>query len=278
MAVYKLKAIASILAFCAPFAAATGVQGESAPSAHTETESPYTHEYGAAISDGTVIHSMTVCSIVHETKCTDTTSVGDATMQGPSAATAASSVVVVQPSVPAGGAQTTYQGQGVPSDTQDVPAPTVPVASATVVPGVPGAPGASGTNYAPPAGASDSAASAEHGSMPPINPSGVAPSQGSEGVPPAVPSVISTTDASGNPTMITSVYSQPSAAVSDTVTAVVTGTETGYDTTVSGTAIGTDAEETGDGTPTGTPGVTASAAAKMLTPGALLGFAGIFFA
>jgi hypothetical protein len=93
-----------------------------------------------------------------------------------------------------------------------------------------------------------------------------------------LPSLISTTDVSGNPTILTTLYSEPSAAVSDTDTATVTDSETVYDTTVSGTATGTDAEETEDVTPTGTPTVTASAAAKMLTPGAILGFAGILFA
>ncbi|UZP42064.1 hypothetical protein NXS19_009880 [Fusarium pseudograminearum] len=272
MAVYKLKALASILALCATLAAATGTQGESVPcmSAHTETETPYTHEYGAAISDGTVIHSMTVCSIVHETnlpcyyRCS---------LRPPGE----------QPSVPAGGEQTTYHGQGVSSGTEDVPASSVPIASA-IVSSV--APGASETNYAPPAGVSDSAASAEHGSVPGanpsvvnpsvVNPSGAIPSEGGEVVP--LPSLISTTDVSGNPTILTTLYSEPSAAVGDTATAtVVTDSETVYDTAVSGTATGTDAEETDGVTPTGTPTVTASAAAKHLIPGAILGLVGIVF-
>ncbi|RGP79997.1 hypothetical protein FLONG3_1941 [Fusarium longipes] len=268
MAVYKLKALVSILAFCAPLVAATGTNGESALciSAHTETEAPYTHEYGAAISDGTVIHSMTVCSVVHETKCTDTTSVGGETMQPPSAATAASSVPV--------GEQTTYHDQGVSSDTVGVPAPSVPLVSTTITPV---APGASESNYAPPAGASDSAASGEQGSVSAANPpGGTVPSAGGEGVP--LPSLVSTVDGSGNPTILTTYPSEPSAAVSNTATATVTDLETAYESTVSGTATGTDAEETDDLTPTGTPTVTASAAAKILTPGAILGFTGILFA
>ncbi|QPC79413.1 hypothetical protein HYE68_010165 [Fusarium pseudograminearum] len=284
MAVYKLKALASILALCATLAAATGTQGESVPSAHTETETPYTHEYGAAISDGTVIHSMTVCSIVHETKCVDITSAEGESMQPPPAATdVPSGPPGEQPSVPAGGEQTTYHGQGVSSGTEDVPASSVPIASATVSSV---APGASETNYAPPAGVSDSAASAEHGSVPGanpsvvnpsvVNPSGAIPSEGGEVVP--LPSLISTTDVSGNPTILTTLYSEPSAAVGDTATAtVVTDSETVYDTAVSGTATGTDAEETDGVTPTGTPTVTASAAAKHLIPGAILGLVGIVF-
>ncbi|CAF3486438.1 unnamed protein product [Fusarium graminearum] len=282
MAVYKLKALASILALCATLATATGTQGESVPcmSAHTETETPYTHEYGAGISDGTVIHSMTVCSVVHETKCVDTTSAEGESMQPPPAATdVPSGPPGEQPSVPAGGEQTTYHGQSVSSGTEDVPTSSVPIASVTVSSV---APGASETNYAPPAGVSDSAASAEHGSVPGanpsvINPSGVIPSEGGEVVP--VSSLISTTDVSGNPTILTTLYSEPSAAVSDTATAtVVTGSETVYDTVVSGTATGTDAEETDGVTPTGTPTVTASAAAKQLIPGAILGLVGIVFA
>ncbi|EYB33110.1 hypothetical protein FG05_06076 [Fusarium graminearum] len=282
MAVYKLKALASILALCATLATATGTQGESVPcmSAHTETETPYTHEYGAGISDGTVIHSMTVCSVVHETKCVDTTSAEGESMQPPPAATdVPSGPPGEQPSVPAGGEQTTYHGQSVSSGTEDVPTSSVPIASVTVSSV---APGASETNYAPPADVSDSAASAEHGSVPGanpsvINPSGVIPSEGGEVVP--VSSLISTTDVSGNPTILTTLYSEPSAAVSDTATAtVVTGSETVYDTVVSGTATGTDAEETDGVTPTGTPTVTASAAAKQLIPGAILGLVGIVFA
>ncbi|KAF5236638.1 hypothetical protein FAUST_6434 [Fusarium austroamericanum] len=281
MAVYKLKALASILALCATLATATGTQGESVPcmSAHTETETPYTHEYGAGISDGTIIHSMTVCSVVHETKCVDTTSAEGESMQPPPAATdVPSGPPGEQTSVPAGGEQTTYHGQSVSSGTEDVPASSVPIAPVTVSSVTPGA---SETNYAPPAGVSDSAASAEHGSVPGanpsvVNPSGVIPSEGGEVVP--VPSLISTTDVSGNPTILTTLYSEPSAAVSDTATAtVVTGSETVYDTAVSGTATGTDAEETDGVTPTGTPTVTASAAAKHLIPGAILGLVGIVF-
>ncbi|KAM0240511.1 hypothetical protein ACHAPO_002411 [Fusarium lateritium] len=275
MAVYKLKALASILALCAPLVAATGTQGESAlcMSAHTETETPYTHEYGAAISDGTVIHSMTICSVVHETKCTDTTSVGGESMQPPPAATDVPSAPAgEQPSVPVGGEQTTYHDQGVSSGTEGVPVPSVPIVSTTVTPM---ASSASESNYAPPVGATDSAASGEQGSVPAANPSGAVPSEGGEVVP--LPSLISTTDVFGNPTILTTLYSEPSAAVSGTATATVTESETDYDTAVSGTATGTDAEETEDVTPTGTPTVTASAAAKHLTPGAILGFVGILF-
>ncbi|OBS21869.1 hypothetical protein FPOA_08205 [Fusarium poae] len=282
MAVYKLKALASILALCAPIVAATGTQGESAlcMSAHTETETPYTHEYGAAISDGTVIHSMTICSVIHETKCTDTTSVGGESMQPPPAATDVPSAPAgEQPSAPAGGEQTTYHDQGVSSGTEGVPVPSVPIVSTAVTPL---ASGASESNYAPPAGVTDSAASGEQGSVPAANPSGAVPSgavpsEGGEVIP--LPSLISTTDVSGNPTILTTLYSEPSAAVSDTATATatITDSETDYDTAVSGTATGTDAEETEDITPTGTPTVTASAAAKHLTPGAILGFVGILF-
>ena len=70
MSVYKLKTLASILALCAPLIAATDGQGESVQctcsstrcsftsSSHTNislaahTDAPYTHEYGAGISDG----------------------------------------------------------------------------------------------------------------------------------------------------------------------------------------------------------------------------------
>ena len=219
---------------------------------------------------------MTVCSVVHETQCIDTTSVAGETVQ-PSAASAVSSALASgQPSVPAGGEQTTYHGEGVSASTEGAPAPTVPVVSTTIVPSAPGAPGVSGTNYAPPAGETASAASGAQGSMPPVAPSGAVPSDG--GVQP-LPSLISTTDVAGNPTVLTTLYSEPSAAASDTATAVVTDSETVYDTTaVSGTATGTDSEETGDIDATGTPSVTASAASKKLSPGAILGFAAVVFA
>jgi hypothetical protein len=82
-----------------------------------------------------------------------------------------------------------------------------------------------------------------------------------------VPGVQTTTAAYGSSVSVTAV--------------VVTDSETQHESVVSGTAIDTypsSAEETDESTPTGTPGVTASAAAKLLAPGAALAIAGMLIA
>ncbi|KAM0486436.1 hypothetical protein ACHAP7_002236 [Fusarium lateritium] len=275
MAVLKLKVLASILAICAPLVAGTSPDGESVPclTAQTTTAAPYTYEYGVGTTDGTVIHTLNICTTTQEVQCITTTSFGGQSL----------TFATIVPSVPVGGGQssaagehTSYHGQGMSSLTEVVPVPSgtnvvpsvVPgIPSAPSVPGVPGVPGVSGSasqpGYSPPAGVSTG------GQVPvpvPSNGEGTAP----------LPSAVSNTDISGVPTGLTTAYEGPS--VTDTAvvtdTAIVTDSETGYDTAVSGTATDaypSSAGETGEGTPTGTP--TASGATKMLAPGAALGLA-----
>ncbi|KAF9769076.1 hypothetical protein IL306_013560 [Fusarium sp. DS 682] len=266
MAVLKLKVIASILAFCAASVAAT--EGESATclSDHLTTDIPST-EYGVATSDGTVISTMNICTITRETQCGHVVSIISSVKMHPSVSTG-------MPSLPVGGATVSISSpdssilsaKGVStSATQGVPPAEQTGAQSTSVPVSPApAPAPSGTNYVSAPGT----ASGEQGPGP-------MPSNSAVGKNPSSPAVISTTDASGVPTVNTAYAS------SVTGTAAVTDSDTGYETIVSGTATDaypSSAEKTDESTPTGTPGVTASAAAKMLAPGAALGIAGMLIA
>ncbi|SPJ71600.1 uncharacterized protein FTOL_01328 [Fusarium torulosum] len=266
MAVLKLKVLVSILAICAPLVAGTSPDGESVPclTAQTTTAAPYTYEYGVGTSDGTVIHTLNICTTTREVQCITTTSYGGQSLTF-------ATIVPSVPSIPVGGGQssaagehTSYHGQGISSLTEVVTAPSGTNVVPSVVPGVPGVSGsASQPGYSPPADVST-------GGQVPVT----VPSNG-EGTAP-LPSAVSNTDMPGASTGLTTAYEGPS--VTDTAvvtdTAIVTDSETGYDTAVSGTvtdAYSSSAGETGEGTPTGTP--TASGASKMLAPGAALGLA-----
>ncbi|KAF4345279.1 hypothetical protein FBEOM_781 [Fusarium beomiforme] len=264
MTVFKLKVIASILAFCAASVAAT--EGESATclSDHVATDAPST-EHGVTSSGDTVISTMNICTITRVTHCGYVASImSSAEMQ--------SSVATNMPSVPAGGAtgpvnspsNTYLSAKDFSSSATLVISPAEQTgAQSTGAPVVP-APGASNTQYLSGPGA----ASGEQGP-------GFMPSNSAVGENPSPSAIIGTTDASG----VLTISTAHASSVTDTT--VVTDSETGYETTVSGTATGayhSSAEETDESTPTGTPGVTASAAAKTLAPGAALGIAGMLIA
>ncbi|KAJ4255521.1 hypothetical protein NW762_009518 [Fusarium torreyae] len=262
MAVFKLKALASVLAIVAPYVAGTGVDGETGLSAQISTDAAVTQQVGSATSDGTILYTMSVCAVTHQTECTMVVSTSGEAL--PSVVTNMPSVPVGgQPSVPAGGEPTTYHGEGMSSPSEGAPAPS----ETGVEPS--GASAISEPGYSAPAGTSPG------GEPVPVP----VPSGGGEPV--TIPSVIiSTTDASGNPTVLTTAYDEPS--VTDIATATVTGSETVYDTTiVSGTATDgnpSSADGTEEVTPTGTPSVTATGAAQTLSPGAALAIAGILIA
>ncbi|KAH7212771.1 hypothetical protein DER44DRAFT_743319 [Fusarium oxysporum] len=253
MAVFKLKAIAIILAFCAASVAATG--GETATSDHTTTETAVT-DAGYSISDGTLVSTMNICTVTHETKCDHVASVPYSVEMHPSSAAGATA--------PADSSATSVGAQGVSATTEAGPPAEQTGAQSTgapVVPVVP-VPPSSGPSYVPGPGT----ASGEQGTNPsPTNSAGVEN--------PSPSAVVSATDVPGVQTT-TAAYGS---SVTDTAV-VVTDSETGYETAISSTATDTypsSAEETDESTPTGTPGVTASAAAKMLAPGAALSIAGM---
>ncbi|KAF4449775.1 hypothetical protein F53441_6970 [Fusarium austroafricanum] len=259
MAVLKLKVVVSILAFCAASVVGTDHEDESTRcmSAQTSIDSPVTH-YGFATSDGTVVSTMNICTVTHETHCASAAPVVSSVVVHPSAPTVMpSNPAGDNPTVPAGNSQTTYNAQDVTSATGVVPPAEQTGGQSTGAPVVPGIPGTSETVYVPPGDTS-------------LGQQGPNPTQTmSEGtMNPSVTAIISTTDASGNPTVLSTVI-----VPSVTDSAAVTGSENGYDTSVSGSA-----EETAEGTPTGTPGVTATGAAKRLAPGAALGVAGMLIA
>ncbi|KAF5027273.1 hypothetical protein F66182_616 [Fusarium sp. NRRL 66182] len=269
MAVFNLKALASVLALIAPLGVSATDDGQTSLSAQTLTDAPVTEQYGSATSDGSVLYTMSVCVVTHQTECSEVISTGGEVL--PSAATNEASIPVGgQPSVPAGGEPTTYHGEGISSPTEGVPAPSETGLQPS------GVPTGSEPGYSVPA------AGTAPGEQPvPVPSNGgepvPVPSDGGEPVP--VPSVIiSTTDASGNPTVLTTAYDdEPSV----TGTATVTGSETVYETAVSGSYTEVNpssAEETEESTPTGTPGVTATGAGSTLSPGAILGLAGILIA
>ncbi|EMT68288.1 hypothetical protein FOC4_g10012701 [Fusarium odoratissimum] len=245
MAVFKLKAIAIILAFCAASVAATGGETATCLSDHTTTETAVT-DAGYSISDGTLVSTMNICTVTHETKCDHVASVPYSVEMHPSSAAGATA--------PADSSATSVGAQG--TGAQSTGAPVVPVVPV---------PPSSGPSYVPGPGT----ASGEQGTNPsPTNSAGVEN--------PSPSAVVSATDVPGVQTT-TAAYGS---SVTDTAV-VVTDSETGYETAISSTATDTypsSAEETDESTPTGTPGVTASAAAKMLAPGAALSIAGMLIA
>ncbi|ENH68632.1 hypothetical protein FOC1_g10014417 [Fusarium oxysporum f. sp. cubense race 1] len=248
MAVLKLKAIAIILAFCAASVAATGGETATCLSDHTITETAVT-DAGYSISDGTLVSTMNICTVTRETKCDHVASVPYSVEMHPSSASGMPSAPTGA-TAPADSSATSVGAQGV---------------SATTEAGPPADPPSSGPSYVPGPGT----ASGEQGTNPsPTNSAGVEN--------PSPSAVVSATDVPGVQTT-TAAYGS---SVTDTAVAV-TDSETGYETAISSTATDTypsSAEETDESTPTGTPGVTASAAAKMLAPGAALSIAGMLIA
>ncbi|KAJ4070610.1 hypothetical protein NW756_007296 [Fusarium oxysporum] len=265
MAVLKLKAIAIILAFCAASVAATGGETATCLSDHTITETAVT-DAGYSISDGTLVSTMNICTVTHETKCDHVASVPYSVEMHPSSAAGMPSAPTGA-TAPADSSATSVGAQGVSATTEAGPPAEQTGAQSTgapVVPVVP-APPSSGPSYVPGPGT----ASGEQGTNPsPTNSAGVEK--------PSPSAVVSATDVPGVQTT-TAAYGS---SVTDTAV-VVTDSETGYETAISSTATDTypsSAEETDESTPTGTPGVTASAAAKMLAPGAALSIAGMLIA
>ncbi|KAM5351803.1 hypothetical protein ACJ41O_004526 [Fusarium nematophilum] len=240
MAAFKINALAKALALLGAFA--TGAVAEAALSGYTTTESPVTQQHGATTSDGVILYTMSVCTIVHQTECSMTMSTGGQVPSAPA---------TDLPSVPAEGQPTSYHGQGETSPGEGLPEPseTGPHASAAT--------GDEPGYTAPPA---DGTAPGEPGE--PVPSGEPAPS----GEPVPAPSVVSTTDASGNPTVLTTAYDEPS------------GTASGSESGVSPSPTG---DNDGEETPvTSTPGVTATGAAAMpnAAPLAALGIAGMFAA
>ncbi|KAG4285379.1 hypothetical protein FPRO06_06639 [Fusarium proliferatum] len=262
MAILKLKAVASILAFCAASVAATGGETATCLSAHTTTETAVT-DSGYTISDGTTVSTMNICTVTHETQCNQVTSVPySAEMQPSSAADIPPAPTGANP--PADSSATSVGAQDASASSEAGPSAEQTGAPSTGVPVVP-IPPASGPSYVSGPGSS----SGEQETNP-----GPTDSAGVEN--PSPSAVDSITDVSGVQTS-TAAYGS---SVSGTAV-VVTASETGYESVISGTATDTypsSAEETDESTPTGTPGVTASAAAKVLAPGAALGIAGMLIA
>ncbi|KAF4494769.1 hypothetical protein FAGAP_9113 [Fusarium agapanthi] len=261
MAVLKLKAVANILAFCAASVAATGGETATCLSAHTTTENAVT-DSGYTISDGITVPTMNICTVTHETQCNQVTSGSYSVEMQPSSAAgippAPTGATPPDSSAISVGAQGTSASTeaGLPAEQTGAPSAGVPVIPI---------PPSSGPSYVSGPGS----ASAEQGTNPgPTNSAGVEN--------PSTSAVDSVTDVPGVQTT-TAAYGS---SVSDTAV-VVTGSETGYESVISGTAADiypSSAEETDESTPTGTPGVTASAAAKMLAPGAALAVAGMLIA
>ncbi|KAF5247886.1 hypothetical protein FANTH_6167 [Fusarium anthophilum] len=260
MAVLKLKAVATILAFCAASVAATGGETATCLSAHTTTETAVT-DSGYTVSDGITVPTMNICTVTHETQCNQVTS-------GPYSVEMQPSSAAGIPPVPTGAtppdSSTISGAQGTSASTEAGPPAEQTGAPSAGVPVVP-MPPSSGPSYVSGPGS----VPAEQGTNPgPTNSAGVEN--------PSPSAVDSVTDVSGVQTT-TAAYGS---SVSDTAV-VVTDSETGYESVISGSATDTypsSAEETDESTPTGTPGVTASAAAKMLAPGAELGIAGMLIA
>ncbi|KAF5679048.1 hypothetical protein FCIRC_6262 [Fusarium circinatum] len=259
MAVLKLKAVATILAFCAASVAATG--GETATSAHTTTETAVT-DSGYTVSDGITVPTMNICTVTHETQCNQVTSGPYSVEMQPSSA--AGIPPVPTGATPPDSSAISVGAQGTSASTEAGPPAEQTGAPSAGVPVVP-MPPSSGPSYVSGPGS----VPAEQRTNPgPTNSAGVEN--------PSPSAVDSVTDVSGVQTT-TAAYGS---SVSDTAV-VVTDSETGYESVISGTATDTypsSAEETDESTPTGTPGVTASAAAKMLAPGAALGIAGMLIA
>ncbi|KAF4980901.1 hypothetical protein FZEAL_3186 [Fusarium zealandicum] len=264
MAVFKIKTLASALAVLGVFA--TGAAAEAALSAETSTDAPVTQQHGSTTSDGMLLYTMSICTITHQTECSMVMSTGGEVP--PPAETN-------EPSVPAEGEPTTYHGEGETFPGEGYPEPSETGPHATVLTG-------SQPGYTAP-GATAPGESGEPGESVPA-PSGVPvpvpsgePVPAPSGEPVPVPSVISTTDASGNPTVLTTAYDEPSGtAVTDTVTDTATDTASGSLTDAYPSSTG-EIDETAV---TGTPTVTATGAGTMPTaaPAAVFGLAGMLAA
>ncbi|KAF5262778.1 hypothetical protein FOXYS1_6487 [Fusarium oxysporum] len=262
MAVLKLKAIAIILAFCAASVVATGGETATCLSDHTTTETAVT-DAGYSISDGTLVSTMNICTVTHETKCDHVASVPYSVEMHPSSAAGMPSAPTGA-TAPADSSATSVGAQGVSDTTEAGPPAEQTRAQSTGAPVVP-VPPSSGPSYVPGPGT----ASGEQGTNP-------SPTNSASVENPSPSAVVSATDVPGVQTT-TAAYGS---SVTDTAV-VVTDSETGYVTAISSTATDTypsSAEETDESTPTGTPGATASAAAKMLAPGAALSIAGMLIA
>ncbi|KAF5971532.1 hypothetical protein FBULB1_9194 [Fusarium bulbicola] len=261
MAVLKLKAVATILAFCAASVTATGGETATCLSAHTTTETAVT-DSGYTVSDGITVPTMNICTVTHETQCNQVTSGPYSVEMQPSSA--AGIPPVPTGATPPDSSAISVGAHGTSASTEAGPPAEQTGAPSAGVPVVP-MPPSSGPSYVSGPGS----VPAEQGTNPgPTNSAGVEN--------PSPSAVDSVTDVSGVQTT-TAAYGS---SVSDTAV-VVTDSETGYESVISGTATDTypsSAEETDESTPTGTPGVTASAAAKMLAPGAALGIAGMLIA
>ncbi|KAF5593272.1 hypothetical protein FPCIR_5277 [Fusarium pseudocircinatum] len=258
MAILKLKAVATILAFCAASVVATGGETATCLSAHTTTETAVT-DSGYTVSDGTIVSTMNICTVTHETQCNQVTSVPYSIAKQPSSA------VVIPPAstggTPPGSSAISVGAQGTSASTEAVPPAEQTGSPSTVVP----IPSSSGLSYVSGPG---SASGKQETNPGPTNSAGIEnPSPSAVNSVTDVPGVQTTTAAYGS-------------SVSDTAV-IVTDSKTRYESVVSGTATDTypsSAEETDESTPAGTPGVTASAAAKMLAPGAALAIAGMLIA
>ncbi|KAF5616320.1 hypothetical protein F52700_13123 [Fusarium sp. NRRL 52700] len=263
MALLNLKAVASILAFCAASVAATGGETATCLSAHTTTETAVT-DSGYTISDGTTVSTMNICTVTHETQCNQVASVPHSAEMHPSSAPGIPPAPT-SATPPADSSATSIGAQGASTSTEAGTPAEQTGAPSTGIPVVP-MPPSSGVSYVSGPGS----ASAEQETNPsPTN------SAGAENSSPS--GVGSATGVSSVQTTATAAYGS---SVSDTAV-VVTDSETGYGSVVSGTATDaypSSAEDTDESTPTGTPGVTASAAAKMLAPGAALSIAGMLIA
>ncbi|KAM0426890.1 hypothetical protein ACHAPT_007788 [Fusarium lateritium] len=268
MAVFTIKALTGALAALGAFA--TGVVAddrlpEAALSAQTTTFEPVTQQHGIATTDGNLVYSLSVCTIVQQTDCSLVLSTGG---QVPPP------VATNDLSVPPEGESTTIHGMGETSPGGDYPEPSETGPQASV-------PTVSKPDYSalpPPEG---SAPSQPGVSVPVPSVSGGEPvpsPSGAPGEPIPVPSVISVTDESGNPSVLTTAYDgTASGSASGFDSGSDSASNTDYPTvTIPQSSDGPSATgEDGDNTPTGTPTVTASGAIVML-PAAhavVLGFA-----
>ncbi|KPM44243.1 hypothetical protein AK830_g2304 [Neonectria ditissima] len=130
MAVFKMNALASVMALVGVFASAS--VATASYSDCSSTLPIVTQEYGSTTSDGTALYTWSVCTVVHNTQCEVASSIDTAVPSVPTAATVPGpgglssygegehytsvhgenqpslSVSVPQGSVPAGGSQPGY--------------------------------------------------------------------------------------------------------------------------------------------------------------------------
>ncbi|CAM1504064.1 Fc.00g016550.m01.CDS01 [Cosmosporella sp. VM-42] len=240
MAASKMSILTSALVLMGAFA--PGAIATDAPlSACSSTEAPVSSQIGTATSDGQVLYSWSVCSVIHATNCEVSTS---------TSAPAPESIPVVAPSGPVASSAAT-QGQTT---------------------------GAGGASSAPPGGQPGNPSQTASGSIPPgpgysvppaVTGTGVTnPTESATGTAPAgesTPILTPTTDSAGHPTTITNtpVHSGHSGSGS-----------------ASGSGANPSASGTEGGSPSGTtgaPGTSATGAGAMLNafPGVILGAAGM---